>query len=171
MRFSVALPLLLAGPAVSALPGIFGGQAPLSDAAKNKELDVPGKNPFKYCEKPDDYLANITAVDLDPNPPKAGSKLSIEASGKLSKKIEKGAKIHLTVKYGLITLIKTEEDLCDQLDEVDKSCPVKKGKLDFSKEVDLPKQIPPGDYTVLARAYTKDDEDITCLTASISFNK
>jgi hypothetical protein len=168
MRFSYILPFLLAGPAVSALPSLFGSQQPLSD---DEELQVPGENPFVFCEAPDDYLLNLTKVDLDPNPPKAGHSLSISAEGKLSKTVRKGAKLHLIVKYGLITLIKTEEDLCDQLDNADMPCPIKKGDVIFSKDENLPKQIPPGDYTVEARVYTKEKEDITCLKASIAFNK
>ena len=41
----------------------------------------------------------------------------------------------------------------------------------MTKEVDLPKQIPPGKYTVLADVFTKDGEKITCLTAHVWFNK
>lgn len=47
----------------------------------------------------------------------------------------------LQVKYGLITLIKQEADLCDNLPKIDLSCPLKKGVLTLKKEVDLPKQI------------------------------
>jgi hypothetical protein len=45
------------------------------------------------------------------------------------------------VKYGLITLIKQEADLCDNLGQVDMSCPLKKGKMSLVKEVDIPKQV------------------------------
>ncbi len=49
-------------------------------------------------------------------------------------------------------------------------CPIEKGDITFEKEVELPKQIPPGKYTVFADAKTKDDEDvITCLTATVEF--
>lgn len=51
--------------------------------------------------------------------------------------------MHLTIKYGLITLIKTTENLCKQLANVDQDCPVEKGELKVTKEVDLPSQIPP----------------------------
>jgi len=39
------------------------------------------------------------------------------------------------------------------------------------KQVDLPKQIPPGKYTVLADVFTVDGAKITCLTAQVWFNK
>jgi len=49
----------------------------------------------------------------------------------------------LQVKYGLITLIKANESLCEQMEKVDKSCPLEKGDLEFQKTVQLPAEIPP----------------------------
>lgn len=57
----------------------------------------------------------------------------------------------LTVKYGLITLIKTTENLCEQLANVDKECPVEKGEMKVTKEVDLPSQVPPVSLALLLR--------------------
>jgi hypothetical protein len=73
----------------------------------------------------------------------SGKTLSIIATGTLHEAIEEGAKVHLQVKYGLITLINQEADLCEQVKNVDLECPLDKGKLKLSKDVDLPKEIPP----------------------------
>lgn len=73
----------------------------------------------------------------------SGQTLTIQASGTLLETIEKGATVALEVKWGLITLIQQTVDLCDQLKNVDMECPLKKGKMILTKEVDLPKQIPP----------------------------
>lgn len=73
----------------------------------------------------------------------SGKTLSITASGTLNEDIEEGAKVHLQVKFGLITLINQEADLCDQVKNVELECPLKKGDLALTKEVELPKQIPP----------------------------
>lgn len=51
--------------------------------------------------------------------------------------------MNLEVKWGLITLIKQTVDLCDELKNVDLECPLEKGEMVLTKEVDLPKQIPP----------------------------
>ena len=51
--------------------------------------------------------------------------------------------MHLQVKFGLITLINQEADLCDQVKNVELECPLKKGDLALTKEVELPRQIPP----------------------------
>jgi hypothetical protein len=69
--------------------------------------------------------------------------LIISAAGTLLDRVEKGATVNLEVKWGLITLIKQTVDLCDELKNVDLSCPLEKGKMVLTKEVELPKQIPP----------------------------
>jgi hypothetical protein len=103
----------------------------------------------------------------------------------------------LTVKYGLIKLISTKADLCEQITNVQLECPVEKGELNIEKVVSLPGEIPPvsigywllalllaftqatqayadkrlqGKYTVVADVYTKDDEPITCLKATVVFS-
>lgn len=53
--------------------------------------------------------------------PSRGDKLQIIANGTISEDIEAGATVFIQVKYGLITLIKQEADLCDHLGEVRKT--------------------------------------------------
>jgi hypothetical protein len=125
-----------------------------------------------------------------------GATLVISAVGVLHDVITAGAKVDVTVKYGLITLLRESVDLCDNAKEVDLECPVDQGKLVLNKSVDIPKQIPPvcspasaplllysgkwpslllsltplqGTYNVFANAYTVDGRPITCLTATIQF--
>ncbi|KAF2805497.1 uncharacterized protein BDZ99DRAFT_466488 [Mytilinidion resinicola] len=140
-----------------------------SQVSINEDFPVPGDNPLYFCSDPADDVLTIENVDLNPNPPEKGKTLSITAKGTLNEAIEDGAKVHLQVKYGLITLINQEADLCEQVKQVDLECPLDKGKLVLLKDVDLPKEIPPGKYTVLADVFTKDNDKITCLTAQVSF--
>ncbi|KAF1987503.1 hypothetical protein K402DRAFT_392766 [Aulographum hederae CBS 113979] len=166
----LTLPLLSLYAAALALadPSIFGAQQQvhLSD-----DLKVPGDNPLYYCSDPRDDIIQIKSVDLDPNPPKPGAPLSITASGNITKEIEAGAKVHLQVKYGVITLINREADLCDQVGNVDLACPLKKDEMKLTKDVSLPNEIPPGRYTVLADVFTKDKEKITCLHATVDMHR
>jgi len=134
-------------------------------------FEVPGENPLKHCKDPATDLLEITSVDLNPNPPKPGNTLSIVAKGTVKDDIEDGAKIHLSVKYGLITIIRTTRDLCEDVPNVGLECPVKKGELSLSKDVDLPAEIPPGKYTVVADVVSKDDKTITCLNAVVEFKR
>jgi hypothetical protein len=97
--------------------------------------------------------------------------LTITANGTFNKAIEPGATVFLQVKYGLITLIKQEADLCDNLPQIDMSCPIEKGVMTLKKEVDIPKQVPPGKYTVLADVNTVDKEKITCMESTVFFSR
>lgn len=54
-----------------------------------------------------------------------------------------GAYVRLTVKYGYIILIRTTQDLCEQMANVDEKCPLKEGKMTIVKEVELPVEVPP----------------------------
>jgi hypothetical protein len=135
-------------------------------------LDVPGQSPLKFCEA--DRAKDIITIEeviLSPNPPQAGATLTIEASGIVKEDITDGAYVKLQVKYGYIKLLDTQADLCEEIKNVDLECPIEKGKISITKEVELPKEIPPGKYTVQADVYTKDDDHITCLTATVFFGR
>ena len=116
----------------------------------------------------------------------SGKALTIKAHGNFTEKVEKGAYMMLEVKYGLIRLIKQRADLCDQMKNVDEECPLS-GEKTITKDVDLPKEIPPvssafcatypqypnngyqGKYTVKADVYTEADDNIVCLEATVNF--
>jgi hypothetical protein len=51
--------------------------------------------------------------------------------------------MHLQVKYGLITLINQEADGCDTIGKADLECPLDKGEMTLTKDVALPREIPP----------------------------
>ncbi len=193
MKFLSALVPFLCATVVTSfsLSVSYEGGKQKALATDGETIDVPGKNPLtvskihptacsslrkaplipprQYCADPKDYILTIDSVDLDPNPPTPGANLTIVASGTFSKDVEAGAKVFLQVKYGLITLIKQEADLCDQLGNVDLTCPLKKGPMELTKSVQIPKQVPKGMYTVLADVYTNEGEKVTCLQATVHF--
>ncbi|KAI1434675.1 ml domain-containing protein [Xylaria sp. CBS 124048] len=141
-----------------------------SDVSVHTAKKVPGASPLEFCDKDhSEDTVHIDNVDLSPNPPSAGSKLVIHASGTVDKTIEKGAYVKLVVKYGLIRLISTTADLCEQVENVDLKCPIEKGNLSITKSVDIPKEVPPGTYNVQADVYNDDDTPITCLQATVNF--
>ncbi|BDD56123.1 Phosphatidylglycerol/phosphatidylinositol transfer protein [Monascus purpureus] len=164
MKLLATAPFLL----LNALPisaralNFFDTQSPI----RVESLPVNGENPLEYCADPSAHLLQIEKVDLHPNPPLPGQTLSIKANGTLLDTVEEGAIVLLEVKYGLITLLKQQVDLCEQVKNVDIECPLEKGDLTLSKDVDLPKEIPPGKYSVLADVYTNDQRQITCLRAT-----
>jgi len=136
----------------------------------DNELTVPGESPLLYCDRPgDDWIVHIDSVDLLPNPPEAGQTLVVKAVGTVRQKIEEGAYVNLMVKYNYIRLVNMRVDMCEQMANVNLSCPVEAGTITVVKSVDLPREIPPGKYNVLADVFTKDNKRITCLTATVQF--
>lgn len=79
----------------------------------------------------------------------SGQTLIITAAGTVSETITEGAYVLLQVKYGLIRLISTTADLCEQIGEVDLECPIEKGLIAITKAVELPNEIPPVRRTLL----------------------
>ena len=57
--------------------------------------------------------------------------------------INTGAKVKITVYYGMIRILDQDFDICENLDQVDMKCPIEKGEITVTKGVDIPKQIPP----------------------------
>ena len=68
--------------------------------------------------------------------------LTIKASGTVKETIEAGAYVNIDVKYGYIKLIHQTLDLCENAGEVGLKCPIEKGDIVLTKEVELPKAIP-----------------------------
>ena len=105
-------------------------------------------------------MLHLDEVIVTPNPPVAGQNLTFTAVGTLDKTIEEGAYVEVEVRYGFIKLIHQTYDLCEEIVKVDLQCPIKLGKQTITKNVEIPEEVPPGKYLVVARAYTKDDEYI-----------
>ncbi|RYN36986.1 hypothetical protein AA0117_g899 [Alternaria alternata] len=167
MQLTTLLLAALSAVSVSASPSWMGGD----QVTIQEEYKVPGDNPLYFCGDPANDLLKIEKVDLSPNPPKPGETLSIKATGDFKEEVGEGFTMHLQVKYGIITLINQNADGCETIKKGDLECPLKKGEMSLTKDVDLPREIPPGQYTVLADVLTKDGDKITCLTAKIAFHR
>lgn len=113
MRFTSAL-LFLSPLLASAVSFGYTSKSDLK-ALDDEKIPVPGDQPLVYCNDPKDYILEVHNVDLIPNPPRPGEKLIVKANGTFHQTIAEGATVYLQVKYGLITLIKQEADMCEQL--------------------------------------------------------
>ena len=69
--------------------------------------------------------------------------MSIKATGTLKQDVAEGAYANIIVKYGVITLLRTTIDLCEEIQKVDLKCPLKAGEMTLTKDVELPNKIPP----------------------------
>ncbi|GEQ69662.1 hypothetical protein JCM33374_g3335 [Metschnikowia sp. JCM 33374] len=130
---------------------------------------VPGNAPIINCESSSRQILDLQKVIIDPNPPVKGQNLTFTAIGYLSEDVVDGAYVDVDVRYGYIRLIHQTYDLCEESKNIDLECPLKKGEHVISKSVEIPAEVPPGKYVVNARAYSKDDKLITCLTATVDF--
>lgn len=130
---------------------------------------IPGDSPLEQCDISTKQSLKLYSVDLSPNPPERGTNLTITASGFLDETIKEGAYVDVVVNYGYIKLLTQTYDLCDELPNIDMTCPINKGDYTLTKEVEIPNEVPPGKYTVFARAYNKDDSMISCLTGTVEF--
>ncbi|ORX48849.1 hypothetical protein DM01DRAFT_1409743 [Hesseltinella vesiculosa] len=114
-------------------------------------------------------ILKIEYIKLNPDPPLRGEKLYINFKGTLKKTVDEGAYALITVKYGVVQLLKKKFDLCKEIKSLDENCPLEEGELTFQKDVDLPKEIPGGKYTVEAEVFTVNDERVTCLHGITTF--
>jgi len=153
--------ILLAASASLATAGFFDNSQ--TSLGNTLGASIPGKNPLTFCEATDDYILDIEYINISPNPPVIGQSFAIEAKGTLGKNITEGAYIKLEVSFGFIKLVQQTIGLCDQVGAVDLECPIEKGEIKIIKEADIPKEAPPGQYTVKADVYTVENEKITCL--------
>ncbi|KAG2174192.1 hypothetical protein INT43_004213, partial [Umbelopsis isabellina] len=140
------------------------GQQLLSD--EYDAYDIPDN--LKLCGDKNDLL-EVQDIKIDPNPPRKGEDMHVEFKGYLKEQVGEGAQIDVIVKYGAVRLLHKVFDLCEQAPQVDKECPIEKGEVTANKTVTLPKDIPPGRYTVQARLTTQDERDITCLIGQMTF--
>ncbi|KOH00314.1 sterol transporter [Saccharomyces eubayanus] len=133
---------------------------------------ISGESPLYQCDVSDKQLLEIKEIDLSPNPPVRGQNLTITANGEVFETIEEGSYVEVEVRLGYIRLLSQTFDLCQTLEDNDiegLSCPIEPGSYDVKKLVEIPGEVPPGRYVVLARAYTESDDLITCVTGEVVF--
>ncbi|KAJ2358037.1 Phosphatidylglycerol/phosphatidylinositol transfer protein [Coemansia erecta] len=106
----------------------------------------------------DDDLIDIDYVDVDPEKPRRSTPVHLTALAHVKERID-AATANVKVKYGFLTLLNRNYDLCEELkNNLNKSCPVDEGPIEFSVDVDVPGFIPPGWFHLEATAWRDSDE-------------
>ncbi|KAI7907477.1 ML domain-containing protein [Cokeromyces recurvatus] len=123
---------------------------------------------IKNCGDANDILT-IDYISLNPDPPVKGKDLVIDFKGYLSETVPNGTVVEIIVKFGVVKLLQKKFDFCDKIQEVGEKCPIPQGELLFNKVVSLPKEIPPGKYTVHAEIFTPKKKRVTCLIGQTTF--
>lgn len=136
---------------------------------------IPGNTPLEQCEISENHILDIQSLIMEPQPPKIGGNLAMSASGLILDTIQEGAYIEVTVKLGLIQILKKNFDLCELLyenkDDLGLECPVSPGTYKLFKEVEIPPQAPAGKYIVLVKAFNGDEQKIGCVTGEITLGR
>ncbi|KAJ2799844.1 Phosphatidylglycerol/phosphatidylinositol transfer protein [Coemansia guatemalensis] len=106
----------------------------------------------------EDDLIDIKYVNLDPEKPKRSTPIHINALAMVKDHID-SATANIKVKYGFITLLNRNYDLCAELKtNLNKTCPVDEGPIEVNVDVDIPGFIPPGWFHLEATAWRDSDE-------------
>ncbi|KAI9031142.1 ML domain-containing protein [Hyaloraphidium curvatum] len=177
MRFAVLLTLLLLAPAAFAKPVLLrlarrGDEAAVP--AKGDRLALPAEPPrpprpasaLEWCGTDEDIFT-LGSLTISPDPPEKGTNLTVKVEGYLKETIVQGAYADVVVKIGVVKLLDTRLDLCDQGKElVGEDCPVQPGQRALEKTVAIPEQAPKGKYKVAAVLKNADDKQIACVNAA-----
>ncbi|KAI8594014.1 ML domain-containing protein [Geranomyces variabilis] len=110
-------------------------------------------------------LFHPESIILTPDPPRRGENLNVDIKGTLDETVDKGAYADVRVKLGLIKLVDTRLDLCDETKKIDEECPIEKGPLNVNTDVKIPGEIPPGNYQVHLDLTNFDGKHIGCFEA------
>ncbi|KAJ2764091.1 hypothetical protein IWQ56_004615 [Coemansia nantahalensis] len=142
--------------------GIFAGfellagsrvGAPGEGAGKNRTL-----NDIIRDVSEDDDLLDIDYVALDPEQPRRSTPVHVNALAYVKDHID-SATANIKVRYGFLTLLNRNYDLCAELKtNLNKTCPVDAGPVEVSVDVDVPGFVPPGWFHLDATAWRDSDK-------------
>jgi len=104
----------------------------------------------------------LKSLLLNPDPPQRGQKLLYSIEGTLNQDIKQGAVVHVRAKLGFIQLMNQDLDLCQEIKKIGRECPVPKGPFSLNQTVDIPKEAPPGRYSVFADIKNFDSAHVAC---------
>jgi hypothetical protein len=127
---------------------------------ENVTIDEPANDvPFKNCGSPSD-LVSIASLSLTPFPAKKGQTVSTLITGTLNKGFNTG-KWSVTVQSGIIKKTVTG-DICEELKQKGKSCPVAAGPVNFNHDESIPSIAPSGTYHITSVS-TGDTGQLFCI--------
>ncbi|KAJ2888557.1 hypothetical protein GGI21_005008 [Coemansia aciculifera] len=143
----------------------------LGGVFSNIELHLPGESLVREGEgknhtlnniirdvSEEDDLLDIKYADIEPEQPKRGTPVHINALAYVKGRID-SATANIKVKWGFVTLLNRNYDLCEELkNNLNKTCPVEEGPIELSIDVDVPRYVPPGWFHLEATAWRDSDE-------------
>ncbi|KAJ3027343.1 Phosphatidylglycerol/phosphatidylinositol transfer protein [Rhizophlyctis rosea] len=114
----------------------------------------------------DDDIFKLEYIRMTPDPPERGKPLTIAIKGKLEEVVQEGAYADVKVNLGFIKLVDQRFDVCENVKEVGKECPLQPGEEEVTHTVDFPKEAPPGRYIIHADITNYDGKHVACINAA-----
>jgi len=136
--------------------------SPTSDVFSELEamtFDESDPVPYKNCGTASD-LVSISALTLSPFPAKKGANVSTIITGTLNKGFNTGT-WKVTVQSGIIKKT-VSGDICEELKQKGKSCPVASGPVNFNHDEAIPSIAPTGTYHITSVS-TADAGQLFCI--------
>ena len=124
---------------------LFGSLSPA------EALQIPFKTLSESAHScgQDSDVFDFKSLDLSPDPPHKGSDLTFTIKGSLKEPVVQGAHVKVKVKLGFIQLLDQDMDLCEQIKNVNRECPLPKGPFELEHTVNIPKEVPSVSFIAL----------------------
>ncbi|MGW4233515.1 ML domain-containing protein [Streptomyces sp. NPDC004980] len=128
-------------------------------------------------------MVEINGIDLKPDPPEPGEVVTVTIPVHISKAVERGAWIDVTVKLGAVELVSKTYNLFDRISEGDPGTGswnlsvdtgvtgdfIEVGDAVLTVRLKIPREIPPARFAVEARARNADEHDLFALNIKVDF--
>ena len=108
----------------------------------SEQIILLNSNTLHSCGNAGDVF-ELKELWLSPDPPERGQALHFSIQGTLHDDIIQGSIVHVRAKLGFIQLLNKDMDLCEQIKQVGRECPIPKGPFYLNHTVDIPKEAPP----------------------------
>ncbi|GAM27390.1 hypothetical protein SAMD00019534_105650 [Acytostelium subglobosum LB1] len=120
---------------------------------------------WSNCGTANDHF-QIQKVVITPDPPVKGQSLNVTATGQLNEAVT-GGNAHLLIKYGFITIINQNEDICS-IPNSPYQCPISAGDYQRSVIGNIPSNVPSGKYTGNVVFTDQNNQEIACISLDLT---
>lgn len=129
---------------------------------------------WEWCNDVDarQYLMELEAVELSPDPPILGTNLTFHGTGSLNGPVTNGSYVDVSAYLGFLRVYAERMDLCEVLDtnNVQVRCPMEPGQYDITHVVEIPSgRVPPIPFRFKITGMSQDNKQIACIHGKIRF--
>jgi ML domain len=128
-----------------------------------------GANQLTWCGGEKSSTLTFTSAILTPYPVVSGKDLFVKVTGRVHKRITKGATAHIVAKFGPIPVLKTEIDICSEVE-----CPLLSDDLNdqsITIKQNIPNIAPKGRIGITIKVSNGDGSEIACLEGKLDIRR